>query len=120
MASEDEVLFPALAAALPAAGASLAPLQVEHRELRGMLAALAESLAASPSAERDEQIAIQVADMAELLRIHIRKEEALVFRVAERVLRPGELQRLADLQAARAAASARPSGAHPMRKGHSR
>jgi hemerythrin-like domain-containing protein len=94
MAAEDDALFPIVLRTLPAVTDTLAPLQLEHRELRTMLQALRELLDTPAGKVRDEQIAIQMADLAELLRIHIRKEERLVFQVAERVLRPGELERL--------------------------
>ena len=96
MAAEDEVLFPALRRAIPGAAPSLAPLGDEHEELRAMLGSLAERLASSADAARDQELPAQARDFADLLRIHIRKEEALVFRVAERVLRPDELARLAE------------------------
>lgn len=94
MAAEDDVLFPIVVEALPATVDSLAPLQLEHRELHAMLAALTALLDAPAGPARDEQIGVQLADLADLLRIHIHKEERLVFQVAERVLRPGELERL--------------------------
>jgi hemerythrin-like domain-containing protein len=104
MAAEDDVLFPIVAQALPATADSLAPLQLEHRELHTMLGALSALLDAPAGHARDEQIGIQLADLAELLRIHIRKEERLVFQVAERVLLPGELERLVSEQ----------TGSHPQ------
>lgn len=94
MRAEDERVFPALVAALPEARDSVRPLVAEHRELRSMLAALTDLLAALPGASRDEQVAVQVRDLADLLRIHIRKEEAVVLGVAERVLSPAEIARL--------------------------
>jgi hemerythrin-like domain-containing protein len=95
VAAEDEVLFPALIEALPETRQSVAPLEAEHAELRDMLARLSGTLAEPPGADRDEQIAVQFRDFIDLLRIHLRKEEALVIRVAERVLRPREVQALA-------------------------
>ena len=96
MAAEDEVIFPALARALPESLGRLEPFGVEHEELRSMLAAL-EALVARPSKpSRNEQIAVQVRDFVDLLRIHVRKEEALVFRVAERLLAPVELKNVAN------------------------
>ena len=94
MSAEDDILFPIVADTLPATSASLLPLSDEHEELRTMLQALRELLHAPPGAGRDEQIGVQMADLGELLRIHMQKEERLVFQVAERVLRPGELERL--------------------------
>ena len=94
MAAENDVLFPIVAEALPATTDSIAPLRLEHAELRTMLGALKVRLGEPESHTRDEQMSILLSDLAELLRIHIRKEERLVFQVAERVLSPGELERL--------------------------
>jgi hemerythrin-like domain-containing protein len=95
MAAEDEVLFPSLVETLPQARPSVAPLEAEHLELRAMLSRLESTLAEPPRPDRDEQVAVQLRDFIDLLRIHIRKEEALVISVAERVLRPREVQALA-------------------------
>lgn len=95
MAGEDDVLFPALLEALPEAKASIAPLTMEHAELRDMLERLKATLAEPGQADRDEQLAVELRDFIDLLRIHIRKEEAVVISVAERVLRPREVEALA-------------------------
>lgn len=108
MRAEDECVFPALVAALPEARDSVRPLAAEHRELRSMLAALFERLADAPGPVRDEQITVQVHDLADLLRIHIRKEEAVVLGVAERVLSPAEIARL-DVDCADEASPHHPS-----------
>jgi hemerythrin-like domain-containing protein len=99
LAAEDEVLYPALEQRLENGAALIAPLHVEHVELRAMLETLAATLAAPANDARDEQIAVQVRDLVDLLRIHIRKEETLVFGVAERIIRPCDL---AELEARRA------------------
>ena len=91
MAAEDEVLYPALLGAIPAASGSIEPLFAEHAELRQMLARLAATLDEPATAERSEQIRVQVRDLADLLRLHIRKEESLVFRLAPQLLAPGEI-----------------------------
>ncbi|MEK7824529.1 MAG: hemerythrin domain-containing protein [Candidatus Eisenbacteria bacterium] len=96
MRAEDEVLFPALIEALPEARGSLAPLRAEHDELRSMLAGLTRVLLQPPGPAREEQIAVQARDLVDLLRIHVRKEEAIVFSVAERVLPEPTLQRIAE------------------------
>lgn len=88
--AEDEAVYPALESALPGARQNLAPLRGEHRELRRMLDCLRDTLGQPGGRERNEQIAVQVQDLADLLRIHIRKEEAVVFAVAECVLDRGE------------------------------
>jgi len=90
--AEDEVLFPALVRTLPETRRSVEPLESEHADLRDMLARLAATLAEPARPDRDEQIGVQLRDFIDLLRIHIRKEEALVMRVAEQVLPPREVQ----------------------------
>ena len=96
MTAEDRVLFPALLEAFPESRATLAPLRLEHRELRLMLAALADAFALAPGPARDEQLQVQTRDFVHLLRIHILKEEHSVFDLAERVLRPHEVRDLVD------------------------
>jgi len=95
MAAEDEILFPALLEALPQARLSIEPLQADHVELRTMLSRLRETLREPAGDARNEQIGVQLRDFVDLLRIHIRKEEAVVISVAERVLKPREVQALA-------------------------
>ena len=95
MAAEDEVLFPTLMEALPQTAANAALLRAEHATLRTMLAQLEATVAEPAGSERDEQLGVQMRDLIDLLRIHIRKEEALVISVAERVLRPREVEALA-------------------------
>src|SRR5262245_58605343 len=96
MTAEDTVLYPARAEAFPESRATLAPLRLEHRELRLMLAALSDAFALPPGQNRDEQLQVQTWDFVHLLRIHIRKEEHSVFDLAERVLRPHEARDLVD------------------------
>jgi hypothetical protein len=109
MVAEDESLFPALEKALPEARGSLQPLRAEHAELRALLESLAALLRAADSGARDEQVVVQWRDFAALLRIHIRKEESVVFNVAEHALPPRELARVEALRfPLRAAARGRP------------
>jgi hemerythrin-like domain-containing protein len=91
MRDEEELLFPALAESLPEAVPSLSPLRAEHAELRQMLAAITVLLGRAASPARDEQIVVQLRDFVDLLRIHVHKEEAAVFKVAARVLPPPEI-----------------------------
>jgi hemerythrin-like domain-containing protein len=117
MAAEAEILYPALVAALPATSTSIAPLFTEHAELRQMLARLVATLREAPGADRTEQIRVQVHDVADLLRLHIRKEESLVFRLAPQLLTPSEiaavslrLSRLQETTTAPRQATKRPKG----------
>jgi hemerythrin-like domain-containing protein len=96
MRAEEEALFPALAEAMAEAAKTIEPLRAEHAELKDMLATLAGVLAGPANEARDEQIAVQANDLVDLFRIHVRKEEALIFRMAERVLPEATLQHLAD------------------------
>lgn len=96
MAAEDELMFPALERTLPHAAGQIEQLRAEHQELRSMLGSLGRLLGRSGDRERDEQVVVQFHDLLDLLRIHIRKEESAVFRVAERVFEPPMLQALAE------------------------
>lgn len=86
MAAEDAVVYPALSEALPEVRAVLQPLIDDHVELRGMLADLTAMLATARSAARDERMLVVVRDLIDLLRLHIHKEETIVFALASRVL----------------------------------
>lgn len=96
MAAEDEVLFPALRAALPVAGGTIDPLLADHAELRATLAALRGQLGLPAGPSRDEQLVVLARDFADLLRLHIRREESLVLDVASRVLTDAELAAMAE------------------------
>jgi hemerythrin-like domain-containing protein len=91
MRDEEELLFPALAEALPEAAPTLSPLHAEHAELRQMLSAVSGLLGRESTPSRDEQIVVQLRDFVDLLRIHVHKEEAAVFKVAARVLPPPDI-----------------------------
>jgi hemerythrin-like domain-containing protein len=94
MRAEDDVIFSILEDAIPTARQSIAPLRQEHDDLRGMLRDLNATLARPAGRARNEQVAVQGQDFADLLRIHIRKEESVVFSVAERMLNPQELAQI--------------------------
>ena len=94
MRDEDEVIYSILEDAIPTARRSIAPLRQEHEDLRSLLADLQDTLARPAGRARNEQVAVQGQDFADLLRIHIRKEESVVFSVAERVLQPAEIAHL--------------------------
>lgn len=117
MATEEQVLYPALAEVLPEAGPSLIPLRAEHGELRSMLARLAQLVREDAGAPRDEQILVQVRDLVDLLRIHIHKEEAAVFTMAVRVLSPREIETLSDRVAVHHATPPRARMRRPGTKG---
>ncbi len=88
MTAEDALLYPLLGDLLPEARVTLAPLAEDHVELRCLLAGLATTLARPRSAARDEQVAVQLRDLIDLLRLHIHREETAVFEMAERILDP--------------------------------
>jgi hemerythrin-like domain-containing protein len=113
MAAEEAVLYPTLARAFPEAAGTLQPLHEEHADLREMLAGLLLTLERPASRARDVQIAVQVHDITDLLRVHIRKEEAVVFDVSERVLPARELRGLASRLAPFFPANDRRASARP-------
>ena len=120
MAAEEAVLYPALERSFPESAASLRPLYQEHVELRAMLATLSSTLMCPVTRSREEQVVVQVRDFADLLRLHIRKEEAIVFDVSERVLEAHELRGLVRRLAPFVPASApRPAARRKSRSHHS-
>lgn len=96
MRLENDVLFPWLLKELPETAAMLRELRQEHQDLHAILGALREAIARTPDATREVQMRVHVRDLADLLRIHVRKEEAYVFHIAERVLGADRLQLLAE------------------------
>ena len=114
MTAEVEVLFPALVEALPQTKTTLEPLHADHAELRSMLSRLDATLGEPASPAREEGIMVQVRDLVDLLRIHIRKEEAVVLSVAERVLKPEEIDVLEQWMSSRMQPE-RPSSPSPSR-----
>jgi hemerythrin-like domain-containing protein len=110
MVAEDEALYPAILAAIPGASGSIESLFAEHAEIRQMLRRLRE-LADEPDKTDAEQLRVQVHDLAELLRLHIAKEETLVFRLAPQLLVPREIAAVAAILTRRHATtpSRRPS-----------
>lgn len=91
----DDVLFPALESAVPETSRSLSALRDEHDELRGLISALASRLREPRADSLDEQLRVIFRDLADLLRLHLDREERMVFTVASRVLRDYELTTLA-------------------------
>jgi hemerythrin-like domain-containing protein len=84
---EDEMIYDAVAQLLPETAPRLVVLRTEREELRGMLRGLLDRLDTPGDDDRDEQIVVESGDLFELVKIHVRKEEALVFGLAERALR---------------------------------
>jgi hypothetical protein len=58
-------------------------LRSEHAELRIMLAALVRTIHARTGAKRNGQVAVQLRDLVDLLRVHLRREHALLLAAAE-------------------------------------
>lgn len=95
MAAEDAVLYPAVQAAFPTSRSTLEALRADHVELRWMLTTISSRLGAPASPGRDEQLPVVLRDFIDLLRLHIHREETVVFDVASRVLSDHEAQELA-------------------------
>ncbi len=86
MATEDAEMFPPLVRALPELRGTLVQLTCEHVEVRGMLGALCTLLSQPRGSARDEQLRVLVRDLIDLIRLHVRREECVVFDLAARVL----------------------------------
>ena len=93
---EEDLLFPALVAAgLPAQGGPIGVMLSEHTQgreyIRGMAAALAKM---SAGENADTEFSQHALGYVELLRAHIRKENMILFSLAEQHLPPAEHARL--------------------------
>ena len=86
VAFEEDDVFPAVLGALPESRAVLASQRAEHRDIESMIEALMATLSEPPSAWRDERVGVGARDLVDLLHIHLRKEEAAIHRVLERIL----------------------------------
>lgn len=93
---EEKLLFPLLEDRSQVAGGPVSVMLSEHAAGRGFVGAIAENL---PEAESSEAARAAVADnlalYAELLRMHIHKENEVLFPLAERVLGEPDVQHLA-------------------------
>ncbi len=85
---EEGILFPALVAAgMPAQGGPVAVMLDEHAQGRRWIAQMEASLAPALDAPRFLEAA---RGYRELLHVHIRKENEVLFPMAERLLAPGQ------------------------------
>ena len=91
VALEHEGVFPVVLHTLPESATVIAAQRAEHADIESMIAALAATLEESASPWRDERVRVATRDLVDLLRIHMRKEEAAIHRVLERVLTAVEL-----------------------------
>jgi hemerythrin-like domain-containing protein len=107
LAAEDSALYPAVARGFAGGEALVAPLHEEHAELRLLLADLLAALDRPSGRARDEQVFVRIRDLMDLLRIHIRREETMLFGIAERMLRPRDLAALEALRSRPPGRSAR-------------
>lgn len=93
---EEKVLFPLLEARDQAAGGPVSVMLAEHEAGRQAVRAVTEALPrAGEDAEAREAVADNLALYAELLRLHIGKENTVLFPLAERVLGDEDKRRLA-------------------------
>lgn len=83
----EEVLGGLLDGDVGSTGA-LGALHGEHVELRSMLTDLVRTVDGPASARSDEQIAVQLRDLVDLVRIHARKEDVLVLAASQSAAQP--------------------------------
>ncbi len=91
VALEHSTVFPLVRETLPEASPLLLAQRGEHGDLAAMIHTLAALVTERSSDWRDEQLRVVGRDLIDLLRIHMRKEEAALYRVLERVLTAEEL-----------------------------
>ncbi|HWP60231.1 MAG TPA: hemerythrin domain-containing protein [Candidatus Acidoferrales bacterium] len=95
---EEKLLFPALEEhGIPVEGGPIGVMLVEHEEGRGYVKGMVDALAL---AETDPQTAKKILvtnaeSYLRLLREHIRKEDDILFHIADEILSPEEQERLA-------------------------
>jgi len=68
----------------------LSSVRGEHLELRSMLGALVHTLDAPSGARRDEGAAVQLRDLVDLVRIHLRKEDVLLLAATSAAASPAQ------------------------------
>ncbi len=94
-AKEEKLLFPLLEQRSPAAGGPVSVMLSEHMAGREAVRAIADNL---PGAESSEASRVAVADnlalYADLLRMHIHKENEVLFPMADRILSEHDQRRL--------------------------
>jgi hemerythrin-like domain-containing protein len=94
---EEKVLFPALKERSAAAGGPVSVMLSEHEAGREAIGKIAEALPlADVDATARETVARNLALYAELLRLHINKENTVLFPLAERTLSDQEQAVLAE------------------------
>jgi hemerythrin-like domain-containing protein len=86
-ADAESLLLGVLEANASSRGA-VTTLRGEHGELRSMLGTLVRTLDGAAGARRDEQIAVQLRDLVDLVRIHVRKEDVLILAAAQATAQP--------------------------------
>jgi hemerythrin-like domain-containing protein len=86
LAFEERVVFPALLEQLPELTRTLAVLHAEHETLGELRQQLSELLAQPRTPRRTEQLGVLGRDLADLMRLHIQKEQRAVLDWSERVL----------------------------------
>ena len=89
---EEQFLFPAMeAAGVPNEGGPIGVLLAEHAQGRQLIREMEESIA--PDVDRTK-LARAAGQYAVLLRVHIRKENTVLFPMAEQVLTEAQLEKL--------------------------
>jgi hemerythrin-like domain-containing protein len=106
---EEEHLHPRLAASLPEVAPVLGDLRADHDEIRGLLEALTLRPCVRPGAAEEEQSRVLGRDLADLVRLHVEREERVAGPMAVRILAPGAWQGLFR-SLPRLRAGARPEG----------
>ena len=82
--AEEEVLFPAMRAAVPASAALVDALVQEHQQIRQAL----------PQLELEKRLAKTIFDLGDLLERHIRKEERELFPLFESQFESADAERI--------------------------
>lgn len=94
MRLEEDALFPPLGRGLSEIGGPVAALQVEHEELRHRIREFAQAVEAwSQGASECPSVVSCAQQLRDLLRVHMEKEEAVVFRLIPKVFTRADARR---------------------------
>lgn len=97
---EEEVLFPPVGRDLNEIGGPVAALELEHEELRQMIREFAQAVLAWSQRESEhagaaDAVLSSARRLRELLRVHIEKEEAVLFRLIPKIFTRADRRRAA-------------------------
>ncbi len=93
---EEEILFPAIARACGENGSPVGCMLHEHQIEKGLVERIRRDVDAGGGAAGGRTLLADVEEFVDFLRLHIRKENEVLFPLAEGILPPGEKEAVFD------------------------